>query len=158
MHSGCSFSDIDSPERQCSQESHTIYSILSRVDQSKISKLGDNSAPIRIKDTRILSDDYYLLKKTALEIQQRDGPSLSVMPALGAGIHEFGAILRKEVVDARVDPRIKSGDGHDGNGIDGSRWKSLSAFSPSSPAKAGDPRVAFFPLPTNSWMVRLRGP
>lgn len=29
--------------------------------------------PIRIKDSRILSDDYYLLKKTTFEIQRRDG-------------------------------------------------------------------------------------
>ncbi|WP_374382830.1 NUDIX domain-containing protein [Dongia sp.] len=29
--------------------------------------------PIRIKDSRVLSDDYYLLKKTTFEIQRRDG-------------------------------------------------------------------------------------
>ena len=29
--------------------------------------------PIRIKETRVLSDDYYLLKKTTFEIQRRDG-------------------------------------------------------------------------------------
>lgn len=29
--------------------------------------------PIRIKDSRVLSDDYYLLKKTTFELQRRDG-------------------------------------------------------------------------------------
>ena len=30
---------------------------------------------IRIKDTRVLSEDYYLLKKTTFELQQRDEPN-----------------------------------------------------------------------------------
>ncbi len=29
--------------------------------------------PIRIKESRVLSDDYYLLKKTTFEMQRRDG-------------------------------------------------------------------------------------
>jgi nudix-type nucleoside diphosphatase (YffH/AdpP family) len=35
--------------------------------------LNGQSNNIRIKDSRVLSDDYYLLKKTTFEIQRRDG-------------------------------------------------------------------------------------
>jgi nudix-type nucleoside diphosphatase (YffH/AdpP family) len=34
--------------------------------------------PIRIKETRVLSDDYYLLKKTTFEIERRDGSSITM--------------------------------------------------------------------------------